>query len=314
MGSIIRKSGYLKMGSKIRKIGVLVVLTAVMLLGVVLLAISYSDVGIASEIGDRGLPLAVYDVTTVPELVIEDATALAQERFGDYHEKYNVFVNQLLATYTEAEDKDFVVIFNSGGWGWNLLESSPGWRSIFTGIESELDKLGYTSLMLDYQRTDETLRGMVDEGVEMAAFYPSKAKDLAYRVEFLTNNIPDLKVIVTGESDGSIISDSVMYQLQDNPQVYSIQTGPPFWHKPLRLERTLVLESNGRTPDTFTQGDVYTMIWASLKDLFGRPQPEEKSGRVLYFLLAPGHDYQWNYPSVYSEITTFLKENFGFKQ
>ncbi len=302
------------MASNIRKLGVLVALAAVLLLGVVLLALSHSEVGIASEIGAKGLPLATYDLATVPQSVIEDATKLAMEQFGDYQEKYNEFVNQLLATYTEAKDKDFVVIFNSGGWGWNLLESSPGWRSIFAGIESELDKLGYTSLLLDYQRTEETWRGVIDEGVEMITLYPSKAENLAYRVEFLTNHIPDLKVIVTGESDGTIISDSVMNNLRDNPQVYSIQTGPPFWHKPLRLDRTLVLDNNGRTPDTFAQGDIHTMIWASLKDFVGQPQPEEKSGRILDFLLAPGHDYQWHYPSVYSEITIFLEENFGFKQ
>lgn len=302
------------MASNLRKLGVLVALIAVFILGVVLLSISYSDVGVASEVASRGLPLAIYDLATVPESVIEDATGLAQELFGDYQDKYNVFVNQLLATYTEAKDKDFVVIFNSGGWGWNLLESSPGWRSIFAGIASELDNLGYTSLLLDYRRTGGTLRAMVDEGVEMAAFYPSKAKDLAYRVEFLTKHLPDLKVIVTGESDGSVLSDSVMNNLRDNSQVYSIQTGPPFWYKPLRLERTLVLDDNGRTPDTFSQGNVLSMIWASLLDLLGIPQPEEKSGRVMNFLLAPGHDYRWHYPNVYSEITKFLEEHFGFKQ
>ncbi len=295
----------------IRRLGVLVALTAVLLLGVVLLALSYSEVGVASEIGTGGLPLSSYDISVVPQSVTEDATKLAMELFGDYQEKYKDFANQLLATYVEAKDKDFVVIFNAGGWGWNLLESSPGWRSIFTGIEAELDNLGYTSLLLDYQRTGESWWGIIDEGVEMITSYPSKAKALACRVEFLTNHVPDLRVIVTGESDGAVISDSAMNILRDNPQVYSIQTGPPFWHEPIMLDRTLVLDNNGRTPDSFSRGNIPTMLWTSLEDLLGLPQPEEESGRILTFLRAPGHDYRWQYPKVYSQITDFLEENFG---
>ncbi len=295
----------------IRRLGVLVALTAVLLLGVVLLALSYSEVGVASEIGTGGLPLSTHDLSVVPQSVTEDATRLAMELFGDYQEKYEDFTNQLLATYVEAKDKDFVLIFNAGGWGWNLLESSPGWHSIFTGIEAELDNLGYTSLLLDYRRTEDNLRGIIDEGVEMVTSYPSKAKELACRVEFLTNHVPDLRVIVTGESDGAVISDRSMNILRYNPQVYSIQTGPPFWHEPIMLDRTLVLDNNGRTPDSFSRGNIPTMLWTSLEDLLGLPQPEEESGRVLKFLRAPGHDYRWQYPKVYSQITDFLEENFG---
>lgn len=297
----------------IRRLGVLVALTAVLLLGAALLALSYTGVGVASEIGTGGLPLPSHDLSVVPQSVTEDATRLAMELFGDYQGKYEDFTNQLLATYVEARDKDFVVIFNAGGWGWNLLESSPGWHSIFTGIEAELDNLGYTSLLLDYRRTEDNLQGIIDEGVEMVTSYPSKAKELACRVEFLTDHVPDLRVIVTGESDGAVISDRSMNILRYNPQVYSIQTGPPFWHKPIMLDRTLVLDNNGRTPDTFSRGDIPTMLWTSLEDLLGLPQPEEESGRVLKFLRAPGHDYRWHYPGVCLQITGFLEENFGVK-
>jgi len=80
------------------------------------------------------------------------------------------------------------------------------------------------------------------------------------------------------------------------------------------LDRTLVLNHNGRHPDSFSQGDIPTMLWTSLQDLLGLPQPEENSGRILFFLRAPGHDYWWQYPAVHSQITDFLEQNFGFKQ
>ncbi len=301
------------MASNIRRIGVLAVVTAVLLFGAVLVAASYTNVGMTSDISNGGWSLSTPDLSAVPESVVKDATVLSMELFGDYQEKYGDFTNQLLATYAEAKDKDFVVIFNPGGWGWNVLDSSPGWKSIINGIESELDSLGYDSLLLSYQRTDESVRGVIDEFVEVTSVYPSKAENLACRVEFLTDHIPDLKVIVAGESNGTVISDGAMNILQNNPQVYSIQTGPPFWHKSIKLDRTLVLDNNGRTPDSFSQGDIPTMVWASLKDLVGLPQPEEESGRIMYFVRAPGHDYRWQYPGVYSQITNFMKQNFGRK-
>ena len=300
---------------KIRKLGVLVALAAVLLLGVGLLVLPYSDVGVTVGVGTGGLPLSASDLSAVPEEVAEDAAKLAQELFGDYQEKYDEFVSELLAAYVEASDKDFVVVFNSGGWGWNFLENSSGWYDIANGIKAELDEWGYASALLNYRRTSESFRGVLDEFVEVITAYPSKAENLACRVEFLTAHNPDLKVIVTGESNGSVMSDSAMSILRDNPQVYSIQTGPPFWHKNVMLERTLVLDSNGMTPDSFSQGDIPAILWASLKALVGLSPPEEEDpGRILYFFRAPGHDYRWQYPGIYSQITNFLEQNFGFKQ
>jgi hypothetical protein len=245
--------------------------------------------------------------------VTEDATKLATELFGEGLEEYDDFVNQLLGTYLEAKDKDFVILFNSGGWGWNLVEASPGWWTIFAGIETELNSSGYTSLLLTHQRTVDSLQGRLDEIVEIFSGYSTKSEDLACRVEFLTAHIPDLRVILAGESTGAIISDQTMNILADNPDVYSIQTGPPFWHDNIMLDRTLVMTDNGLSPDAYSQGDFPTMIRANLRALFGLDTPNDKSGTILRYILAPGHEYWWEYPEVYSEITTFLFTNFGTK-
>lgn len=244
----------------------------------------------------------------------EDAARLATELFGDGQGKYNDFMNQLLATYLEAKDKDFVIVFNSGGWGWNLVEASPGWWTIFTGIESELNGTGHTSLLLNYQRTVDTWQGRLDEIVEILTGYSSKAEELACRTEFLTAHIPELRVILAGESTGAIISDQAMSILANNPNVYSIQTGPPFWHDNIMLDRTLVVTDNGLIPDAYSHGDFPTMIQANLKSLFGLDEPNHKSGSILGYVLAPGHEYWWEYPGVYARITDFLFTNFGFKQ
>ncbi len=301
------------MRSKIRRLKVVVALTVVLLLALVLLVPSSLVIGVTCEVGTGGLPLSAYDLSAVHQSVAEDATRLATELFGDCQEECNDFVSQLLAMYSKAEDKDFVVIFNSGGYGGNLLENTPGWQSIFTGIESELAGSGYTSLLLDYQRTAKTLRSRLDELVERITGYPSKAKFLASRVEFLTKHNPGLRVILTGESTGIIIADRVMTILEDNPRVYSIQTGPPFWHENVTLDRTLLLTSNGIMPDSFSQGDFWDIVWGNLSHWFRLSQPEDDFGTTPHYVGAPGHDYWWQYPEVCAQITNFLEQNFGIK-
>ena len=298
------------MAAKVRGLKIAVTLTVVISLAIVLLVPPSLVVGITrGDVEEHPLPQG--DFSPVPQSVIEDATRLAAELYEDYQEKSDDLVNQLLTTYLEARDKDFVIIFNPGGWGWNLLEASPQWDSIITGIQSELTSSGYTTLLLHYQRAEDTLQGYFDELMSMVSLYPSKAKDLAGRAELLTKHIPDLRVIITGESNGAIITDSAMSILRDNPQVYSIQTGPPFWYKNTVLDRTLVLRSGGIIPDSFSQGDFFTMIVANLESLFGFPRSEGSSGNILFYVGAPGHEYWWESPGVYSQITDFLQQNFG---
>lgn len=300
--------------NKLGRRQVVLALAVVLPLVILVLALTTSQIGITSEIGSGGLPLSATGLSTVPPSVANDATRIAAKLVGDGQGNYNDLVNQLLGIYLEAKDKDFVVLFNPGGWGWNLVEASPGWQSIFTGIESELNNSGYTSLLLTHRRTVNTLQGRLDEIVEVITDYSSKAEDLACRVEFLTRHIPDLTVIITGESMGTVISDRAMNILADNPHVYSIQTGPPFWYDNIMLSRTLVMTDNGMFPDAYSQGDFLTMIRANLRALFGLPQPKDQIGTIFLYVRAPGHDYRWQYPGVYSQITDFLDKNFGTAQ
>jgi hypothetical protein len=294
----------------------LTALIAVPLLAVGWLAFFYTEVGMANEIGEgaRETHLTEDDYSTIPQSVIDDATVLAREMVGDSQDKLQDFVDQLLASYIKARESDVVVVFNSGGWGWNLLEDTPGWNSIVEGIKTELDEFGYRPLVLNYQRTSHTLRSCFKEFLELLSRSPSKGKELARRVDFLTSHLPEVKVIVAGESTGTVVTDSSMKILRDNPQVYSIQTGAPFWHKPNLCERTLLLNSNGKTIDTFSYGKVTAVLGATIKGMFGLMPTEENPGTILSWLRAPGHDYSWQYPRVCSEVTRFLEQNFKGKK
>ncbi len=301
------------MFKKIGSLGILALLLAVPLLAIVWLTIFDSEVGMARDIGIQEPPLTECDYSSVPQTVIDDAAELAGELIGKGQENIQNFVDQLVAMYNEVKDLDVVIIFNSGGWGWNLTNETPGWASILDGIKTQLANQGYNSEVLNYRRTSGGMTGCLQEFYEAATRYPHKAKDLAWRVEFLTEHLPDLRIIVAGESTGTVISDKTMGILKDEIRVYSIQTGTPFWHKPTERERTLLMNSNGKGIDTFSYGNVPAMIWATVKGWFGLTSPDDNPGNILSWLKAPGHDYSWQYPGVCSEVVDFLDKNFGEK-
>jgi hypothetical protein len=297
----------------VRRIGVITTLVILSLVVLITLFLFYSEVGMAKEIGIQEPGLLTYDASQVPRSIVDDAMVLARDFVGKSQEKIKEFTDQLIATYMEVKDSDIVIFFNSGGWGWNLTEETPGWSSILNGIKTELENLGYTSITLNYRRTNSGLRGCVREFIEAARHYPNRAEDLATRVEFLTNHLPDTKIIVAGESTGTVITDETMKLLKENEQVYSIQTGTPFWHTSDVSDRILLMNTNGKTVDTFSGGNIPVMIWTSIKHWLGISSPDQEPGDILSWLKAPGHDYSWQYPGVYTQIVEFLDTQFGNK-
>jgi len=112
-------------------------------------------------------------------------------------------------------------------------------------------------------------------------------------------------------SNGASICEDVMLILKDNQQVYSIQLGPPFWNGSTISNRALVLRSNGLVDDSFSQGDVMTIISINVEALLGISQ--DYPGNILLYIGAPGHDYRWQHPEVRSQIIDFL-EGMGAKE
>ncbi|MBI2829564.1 MAG: hypothetical protein HYX81_00225 [Chloroflexi bacterium] len=257
-----------------------------------------------------GLPLVESDFTAIPPDVVSAARKLAGEQYREQQAR-DLFVQQALASYIWARDKDFVIIFNPGGWGWNAVKASPGWTSLIEGIQNSLSQYGYTAAVFDYQRTKRNFWGYAAELISFVSLHPLKTKDMTARIRFLTEQLPDLKVIICAESNGSIISDRVMRLMEGNPRVYSIQTGPPFWYKNTTLKKTLVLTSNGIIPDAFSVGDVLSITASKLREAFKALTSGEGVSKILRELEAPGHEYFWKFPVVSSRIKRFLEQNFN---
>jgi hypothetical protein len=299
------------MAARVRRLRIGVALILAISLAIVLLAPSPVVPATACQVG-MDIPLSIQDTSLVPQPLIDEADGLAAGLFGNNQQQCQEFTNQLLSMYQAAKDKDVVIISNSGGWGWSSIEAAPYGQDFITGADAELTRLGYTTLWLDFYRTAKTLNGCLSELMLAPGLYPSKARDLAWRVDFLTRHIPDIKVILTGESNGCTICSSAMHILEDNPQVYSIQLGPPFWNNNTSSERSLILRSNGIIPDAFSQGDLFTITRANLEALFGISQ--QYPGHILFYIGAPGHDYSWQHPGVGSQVIYFLDKHFGAKQ
>ncbi len=292
------------MGKISRGAVIRVLLCISILIALAQMGLSYADVGIT---GMASGGVAAVDISAVPQSVADDAGKLAQELFGS-GAKYRDFYNQLVAAYAEARDKDFILLFNSGGWGGTSVKDAPGWDTIIDGITSELAGEGYHAVVLDYRRTTGSWLGRWKELMEVFNHYPSKARGLAERVDFLTDHIPNVRVIVTGESNGTVVSDYAMALMRDNDRVFSIQTGIPFWHHQMVYERTLMLKDNGVTPDALSRGEVPAVVWATVKQWLQLSPPD--TAHTGHYLDAPGHDYSWHYTEVVTEITRFLQENF----
>lgn len=215
--------------------------------------------------------------------------------------------------YLEAQGKDIVLIWNSGGWGRKSFQDDPDWVGIFDGIESELTDMGYSSAVVNYIRSEDNLRGLAREIMGALIGYPSRAKELADEVDSLTESNSDCKVILVGLCNGAIFVNEAMKHLEDNPRVYSIQASQPFWHRASDSQKSLVINDNGETVDVLTTGSIF---WSIIRENAWRlPTTEKPPGGAAMigdrFIKAPGHEYLWDQPRVRSEITSFLDTNFG---
>jgi len=297
------------MAGKIRWFKLFIASTMSLSVTIVFLASPSIALGEISRLDERDPISANYNLASVPERVISDAGRISISLFSDNEEAADELAGQLLATYIAARDYKVVVIFNPGGWGWRFVSDSPNWRSIFKGMKENLRSNGVGTLFLEYRRSNGTLQSYVDEYTAVTGLDSFKARVLAARINFLTEQLPGLKVILTGESNGTVICDEVMKILHDNKRVFSIQTGTPFWHASETNDRTLTINSNGSLPDTFASGDFFTMISRNVESILGFSTFDTSQGHILNLFAAPGHTYTWEDPVVRNQIEDFLNRN-----
>jgi hypothetical protein len=211
-----------------------------------------------------------------------------------------------------AQNADVIIIFNSGGWGDTPFEKAEDFAPIIEGIQETLEDLGYNSLVIPYKRTKNDFLGKIAGAKDFLNSFKSSSKILAEKIEFLTENLPDKKIIIAGLSAGGALVDETLGKVSPQIRVYAIAAGIPFWHNNFESENILLLDNNGK--DSLAKGDIKSLISALVKTPF-KWIFSKLNGENLTFsqaLQAPGHEYSWSSPEVSSQIVTFL-ENKVFK-
>jgi hypothetical protein len=263
------------------------------------------------------------DLTPENDFPVEDAAEqLAAKLFPRSNKKRKLFYRGLQEMYQAARNQDVLVIQSPGGWGnTHYQEGLQGWeRSIVTGVTATIEKLGYSCIMRQYFRCDDALWGGKNWFREGDFFFFGKsfrACVLAEELKLIIENLPELRIIMVGASQGAAFNNMVTMQLGNTERIYSIELGTFFAHMRRRqlTKRNLAVDSNGLMSDPMCHRDLWKgtkayfrafVVWLKYRAL-------GKKVKFTNCINTPGHEYQWEYPEVQGRITAFLTAVLGEK-
>ncbi len=215
---------------------------------------------------------------------------------------------QLPEISQSVQNKDVIIIFNSGGWGNTPLDKAKDFAPVVEGIQQTLNQLGYNSIVLPYQRTRENLLGKISGAKEFFNSFSNSSQDLAAKIEALNKNFPDKKIILAGLSNGGDFVSETYRKLSFKVQnsVYAITAGTPFWADNFKSNNILQLNNNGK--DSLVEGNVKpllsTALAAPFKWFWAKLNEQNISFSQVFQI--NGHDYSWNSPKISSVIVSFL--------
>lgn len=218
---------------------------------------------------------------------------------------------QFQKTSDLAVNTDVIIIFNSGGWGYTPTEEAKDFAVIIKGIQRTLEDLGLSSIVIPYNRTKDSLLGRSFDFKDLLNRLQFSSGVLAREIEFLSEKLPDKKIIITGLSHGGSLTKETMQKISDKNRIYAIAIGIPFWHKnDIETENTLQLGNRGK--DSLIERNIKTLLFvlgeAPFKWLFFKI-----AGKHLTFSEAfhmPGHDYFWSSQEIGPKIVLFIKDKF----
>jgi hypothetical protein len=263
---------------------------------------------------------AIHDFTTEKaQPIMESANRLALKLFPHDRKKHEMFSIDIQELYSSARNKDILVIHSPGGWGNTRWDGLLDWeKSIVTGVTAVIDKLGYSWIMKQYFRSGDALWGgkSVYREAQVFLFGVSyRAQVFAEELKFITVNLPKLRIVLVGASQGAAFNNMVMMKLGNVERVYSIELGTFFPHMSRRqlTNRNLAIDSNGLMRDPMCRRD----LWTGTKSYFGafvhwfRHKMQGHKIKFTNCINTPGHEYSWEYPEVQRRITEFLTAVFG---
>jgi hypothetical protein len=206
------------------------------------------------------------------------------------------------------EDKDILIIFNSGGWGNTPIDKAYDFKPVMEGIQRSVEEWGYSSIIIPYKRTKEGLSGGISGTKDFLSRFRYSSDDLAGIISIVAENFPEKKIIIAGLSEGAGLVSETMKKIpeQAEDQILAIAAGKPFWIKDFNVENLLYLDNNKE--DFLTKGDIrlaLCAIQAPFNWLICNTD-----GKKMAFATAfevSGHNYSWSSENVGPEIISFLE-------
>ncbi len=252
----------------------------------------YSNTGIENNTDD------------VSEELKNDAIKIAESIYGNNKGRIEIAVNRYLSVYNTVKNNDFVIFFNSGGFGWADFKVIPTWVTIIDGIKEYLSSKGKSVYVINFIRTYSKFWSMKTEADVIVGHGTSKTDELTGMIELLLK-YTKCNVLLTGESQGAAVCEFTIQRFKNSPRVFSIQTGSPFWNLSKPFSRSLVINDNGRHYDTFALGEWGTMIKVHYNKIVHHEEVID-AGNIFNIISAPGHQYSWEFNKVRNEIIDFI--------
>jgi hypothetical protein len=213
----------------------------------------------------------------------------------------------------QASSKSVVIFFNGGGWGNTPLAEATDFTPILAGIQDSLMKLGYSSVIIPFERTPAGLTGKIEDVKDYLQSFKYSSQAMANEIQFVTDSFPGKQVLIAGFSNGGGLSDKTMKRLEGNLDVNAIIAGVPRWYQNYNSDSILVLTNSGK--DKLSAGNINALTRAVIEAPFKYVQAKIQH-RPLNFarsIQIPGHEYLWSSPEVGPPIVNFLRKHFAAK-
>jgi hypothetical protein len=253
----------------------------------------------------------------------EKAAKLAAVLYRGNAKKQSELVARLIDTYYKAVDKEVLVIHSPGGWGCTDIANLIAWeKSVVEGVQSALTEMGTDWVLVQFFRAGKSkwnhFKHIPQQTVNFFSGKTRLVPVLAGELQFLAENIKGLKILLLGASQGAAFNNEVMKNVKNTYEIYSVELGTFFAQLPRRVitSKTLAIDSNGLMMDPVVHWNFLKTLRAYVQAPFSWLK-YKMAGEPVKFTVCinvPGHDYNWEYLSVRSQVTKFLEANLGAKK
>lgn len=209
----------------------------------------------------------------------------------------------------EISENDFVIVFNSGGWGDTPISKADDFLPIIQGIKENLNDWGYSAVIVPYMRTKEGISSKISGTKDFLSGYSFSSGKFVVELEELVKQFPNKKIILAGLSNGAAFVNEIYRRVSENikDSLYVIAVGAPFWTDKVENKNVLQIDNNGK--DTLSNGEIGSLFLSAIKAPFIWLGANIKGENVSLSkaFRAEGHNYSWSSSDNKEKILIFLE-------